>query len=148
VVDHTVDDLFDDLGVAGRVAVVDQVRLGLAVDDLLDAVAIAVVNKRDVRAVVAGALDQAVLAVVVVNAEDLLSGERRRLRDGSGLGVAVIVVLIAVEAVVPIVAEGLVGDARERPDAVSDMPLKLRTLPRKRSTLPENQSPRLSLARS
>jgi hypothetical protein len=46
-----VDDLFDDLGVAGRVAIVDQVALDLAADDLADAVAVAVVDQADGRAV-------------------------------------------------------------------------------------------------
>ena len=47
VVNRAVDDLFDNLGVAGGVTVVDQVALDLAVDDLADAVAVAIVNEAD-----------------------------------------------------------------------------------------------------
>jgi hypothetical protein len=67
VVDDTVDDLLDNLGVAGRIAIVDEVTGRLAVNDLPDAVAVAVVEQGDVP-VAAVALRQAVLAIVAVGA--------------------------------------------------------------------------------
>lgn len=44
VVNYSVDDLFDYLGVTSRVAIIDEVAGGLAVYGLLDAVAVAIVD--------------------------------------------------------------------------------------------------------
>jgi len=113
VVDYSVDNLFDDLGVASWVPIVDEVARALAIDGLLDAVAVAIVDQRDVGSGCPRTLSEAVLAVVVVGAEELLRVESRWLRDGSVTGVAVVVVRVAVEPIVSVVAEGLVGDAEK-----------------------------------
>src|SRR5205823_3259065 len=75
VVNGAVHDLFDDLGVTGGVPVVHEVARRLAVDGLRDAVAVTVVDQRDVGAGGADSLGQAVLTVVVVGAQQLLRVE-------------------------------------------------------------------------